>query len=408
MKELLEKKAALVKEIETLRADMAANKNEWNDDRQARFDKVDAEYTNVCRQLEAAARLDKIASDEAAQAAQRNADQGGKDTPPELEYRDAYRQYLLFGNAIPQDVRKILQAGEKRGTSTQIIATDSLGGYLVPTEFDANIEKAMKYYGPVMQAATLITTPNGRDIELPTVDDTATSAAIQSSEDSAVAVADVTFGQVIWKAWTYATLIKTSEQLLQDSGVHLSSLFAELIAERLGRKANTELTTGDNSSKPQGVVTGSTLGKTTAATTAFTAAELIDFIHSVDIAYRTNPKSAWMMHDSIAGAVRKLAVGTSDARFLWESSMQLGQPDRLLGFPVWINNDMDSAVTAAKKIALFGDFSKYRVRRVSGFVSKRLDELYAASLSVGFITAMRLDGRYAISGAVKHLITAAS
>ena len=48
------------------------------------------------RAFEAAARLDKIASDEAAQAAQRNADQGGKDTPPELEYRDAYRQYLLL------------------------------------------------------------------------------------------------------------------------------------------------------------------------------------------------------------------------------------------------------------------------------------------------------------------------
>lgn len=407
MKELLEKKAALVQEMQSLRADLASNKGEWNDDKESRFRQIDKEYSDLEKRIAAMQRIEQIASEEARSAADRNEREGRNDKPGEVDYRDAYRQYLLYGShGISPDVRKALDLGEKRGTATQIIATDSLGGYTVPTEFANAIEKAMKYYGPVIEAATLITTPNGREIEMPTVDDTATSAAQQSTEDTAIAVQDVTFGQVTWKAFTFATLLKASSQLLQDSGIDLEGLFAEIIAERIGRKLNTDLTTGGGTTTAQGVVTGATLGKTTASATAFTANELIDFVHSVDIAYRSNPKAAWMMHDNIAAAVRKLAVGTSDARWLWEASMQMGQPDRLLGFPVHINNDMASAVTTAQKIMLFGDFGKYRVRRVAGFVSKRMDELYAASLSVGFLTAVRADGRYAISGAVKHMITA--
>jgi HK97 family phage major capsid protein len=115
-----------------------------------------------------------------------------------------------------------------------------------------------------------------------------------------------------------------------------------------------------------------------------------------------------MMHDLVLAYARKLAVGNADANPLWQASFRDGEPDRLLGYPVYVNNDMDSAITAAKKIMLFADFSKYKVRRVGGITLKRLNELYAANLVIGFISHLRLDGQLVATGAAKHLITAAA
>ena len=61
-------------------------------------------------------------------------------------------------------------------------------------------------------------------------------------------------------------------------------------------------------------------------------------------------------------------------------------------FPVVINQAMAVPAASAKPV-LFGDFSRYKVRRVKGVRLLRLVERYADSLQVGFIAFQRLDGR---------------
>ena len=163
------------------------------------------------------------------------------------------------------------------------------------------------------------------------------------------------------------------------------------------------LTLGDASSKPQGIVTGASLGKTAASATAFTVNELVDLLHSVNAAYRRDPSCAWQFNDATAGTIRKLAIGSGDARGLWEPDLKLDRPDRLLGFPIYINNDMASALTTGQKLVLFGAHSRYLIRKVRNFVSKRLDERYADELAVGFVTGTRLDGKVLDSAALKYL-----
>ena len=122
-------------------------------------------------------------------------------------------------------------------------------------------------------------------------------------------------------------------------------------------------------------------------------------MHSVDVAYR--PNAGFMVHDTIAAYLRKLK--DSQNRYLWEMSLQAGLPDRIFGKPVYINNDMDSALTTAKRLLLFGDFSYYQVRDAGQVVIARADELRLLNHQVVFVAFQRSDGRLPDTTAIKYL-----
>ena len=113
-----------------------------------------------------------------------------------------------------------------------------------------------------------------------------------------------------------------------------------------------------------------------------------------------------MFNDSTLLSMRKLKDG--DGNYLWQpADARTGAPATILGYGFAINQAVDS-LAAAKKAVLFGDFSKYVVRRVREFAVRRLDERYAEFDQVGFIGFARYDGELLDTAAVKHLITAAS
>jgi HK97 family phage major capsid protein len=190
--------------------------------------------------------------------------------------------------------------------------------------------------------------------------------------------------------------------LTQDSIFNMESLLGTLLGERLGRIANAQLTTGTGSSAPNGVVTASTLGKTAAATAAITADEIIDLKHSVDPAYRVGPKVRFMFNDSTLAAIRKLKDGQGN--YLWNmGNIQQGVPGNLLGYNYSINQAMATLATA-KKVVLFGDFSKYYVRKVGSPVIGVMRERFWPDLGIAGL--IRFDGELGDTAAIKHLITA--
>jgi len=182
--------------------------------------------------------------------------------------------------------------------------------------------------------------------------------------------------------------------------------------ERLGRIYNAHQTTGTGSSQPQGVITGATTGKTTASGTAIIYNEIVDLIHSVDVAYRQAPSTdvAFMMHDLVLAYVRKIrddSGGSGLGRPIWEPSVQVGVPDSLLGYRVVVNNDMASTVATTNKTMAFGNFrAGYVVRNVSDGQLMRLAERYADYLQVGFFAFGRMDALVQDSSAVKLLVQA--
>ena len=413
-------------ETNTLRSQMANIATEaraklaevTNETPEARADEIEREFDAMMADHDKmGARAERM---EKADAAIRSANAVDVSKRPEFEARQApavdageavsYRQafYSMIANGgidgLDSEARNVLRQSEVR---TQTAGTTTAGGFTVPTELASFIDKAMAASGPMYDSNlfTVLNTTGGNTFNIPTVDDTAVTAVAhtegtQPTDDGGK---DVTFGQKQLGAFAFDTeWVRWSYELANDSILNVEALLGELLGERLGRIANSKLTTGSGSSDVEGIVTNSGLGKTAAAVAAITADEIIDLIHSVDPAYRASASTAIMMNDSTLAAVRKLKDGNGN--YLWQmGNYQAGVPQNLLGYNVVVNQAMDSLATA-KKVMLFGDMSKYYVRKVGGpslFVAR---ERFAPDY--GILGYARFDGVLANTGAVKHLITA--
>jgi HK97 family phage major capsid protein len=268
--------------------------------------------------------------------------------------------------------------------------------------------ETMKFYGAMRQVSEVITTATGATLPWPTNDDTANVGAILS-ENTQVTEQDVTLGQQDIGAYMYTSkLVRVSLQLLQDSVLDFETWLARKLGERIGRIQNTHFTTGTGTAQPEGVQTNATIGKTGASgqTTSVTYDDLVDLVHSVDPAYRNSGRVQFMMADSTLGAVRKLK--DSQNRPLWEPSVQVGVPDRVLGYSYIVNQDMPAMAASAKSI-LFGDFfAGYLIRDVQDIQTLRLSERYADYLQLGFLAFARADGTPQDTAAIRAYRNAAS
>ncbi len=408
-RELREKRARIIEQMrEAVKlAEEARAKGESAADYDRQFEKAEGDERALSKQIAA---LERIEEEEKRAAGEHISDLERRGELPDkgkkLEYRDAFKVWFTQGNeALTPEMRVLMS--EKRGTNTQVVGTTTLGGYFVPEGFIPQIETALKDYSGIFQAADIFRTASGNPLPMPTEDDTSTEATL-TAEAASITVQDLTIGQKMFDAYSYKTQMKLSWELMQDSAFDMDQHTRDTFGPRFGRAMNTSCTTGTGSSQPNGVVTASTLGKTAASATAITFAEILDLKHSVDPAYRMGPKSGFMLHDSVLLALKKLSIGSSDARPLWQPSYREGQPDTIDGSRYWINQGMDSTIDASSKVVLYGDFSKYRIRLVQELLIIRLNERYADNGLVGFIGFMRWDGECVNTAAIKHLITAAS
>ena len=276
--------------------------------------------------------------------------------------------------------------------------TDSEGGYLVPDEYERTLVEALEEENVFRQLANVIRTSSG-DRKIPVVATKGTASWID--EEGAYTESDDSFGQVSIGAYKVGTMIKVSEELLNDSVFDLESYIAKEFARRIGAKEEEAFFTGDGSGKPLGVLAatgGAETGVTAASSTAITADELMDLFYSLKSPYRK--KAVWVLNDSTIKAVRKLKDSTG--QYLWQPSLMAGTPDTLLGRPVKTSAYMPVIAAGAKTIA-FGDFSYYWIADRQGRSFKRLNELYAANGQVGFLGSQRVDGKLVLSEAVKVL-----
>ena len=307
------------------------------------------------------------------------------------EYRTSFWDMMRSKAPLPSVVNA-LQEG-----------TDSEGGYLVPDEYERTLVEALEEENVFRQLAKVIRTSSG-DRKIPVVATKGTASWID--EEGAYTESDDSFGQVSIGAYKVGTMIKVSEELLNDSVFDLESYIAKEFARRIGAKEEEAFFTGDGSGKPLGILAatgGAETGVTAASSTAVTADELMDLFYSLKSPYRK--KAVWVLNDSTIKAVRKLKDSTG--QYLWQPSLVAGTPDTLLGRPVKTSAYMPVIAAGAKTIA-FGDFSYYWIADRQGRSFKRLNELYAANGQVGFLGSQRVDGKLVLSEAVKVLAQKAS
>ena len=136
--------------------------------------------------------------------------------------------------------------------------------------------------------------------------------------------------------------------------------------------------------------------------------KLVDVVYSIADAYRTTGTAGWLMGDSTAGTLRKLrdGAGGTIGAVLWEPSLTNGlvngQPDRLLGYPVYTDPNVASLASNAR-IAAFGDFSSYYLRTVGNVAIDSSTERYFDTDQTAFRGKWRVDGDLIDTGAITVL-----
>lgn len=317
----------------------------------------------------------------------------------------SWRNFLRYGaEALSPEMRAFLLRNPEREERAQGVLAGTGGGYLVPDMFMPELIKSLAMWGPMLDGAIVrrLITASGASIPWPTMDDTSNTGSL-IAENTQVSSAEVTFGVKTIGAYKYTSgVVLVASELLQDSTLNVEAIVNDAMGERVGRIANTHLTTGDASAKPNGIMTAAAAGATAASATAIVFDDLINLEHSVDPAYRGDPSCRWMFHDTTLKAIRKLKDG--EGNYIWQpADVKTGAPTTLLGYPYSINQAVDSIATGVRSVA-FGAFNRYVARIVNQFAIRRLVERYADYDQVGFIGFARIDGNLIDAAAVKRLL----
>ena len=300
-------------------------------------------------------------------------------------YRDAFWNHARKRDSY--EIRNALQVG-----------TDSEGGYLVPDTFEKKLITSLEEENVIRKHAHVFTTSNGSH-KIPVVSSRGTAAWVD--EEGQIPESDDVFGQQLIGAHKISTLIKVSEELLNDSAFDLESYFATEFARRIGNAEEAAFLSGNGSGKPTGIladVGGAEIGVTTASETAITADELIDLFYSLKSPYRK--KAIWVLNDRTIKAIRKLK--DSNGQYLWQPALHEGEFDTILGKRIYTSPYAPELGAGAKSIA-FGDFSYYWIGDRQGVAFKRLNERYAETGQVGFLASKRVDGKLILPEAIKVL-----
>lgn len=369
----------------------------WSKEEQAKFDNIADEIERTQAQIKADQRMRDLEAD----AFFKNVDPS---KTVEMSAKDVLGIYLRNGKNVTSEQAAMIHNAMSTTTTTE-------GGYTVPAEIAAMVVDAMKAYGGMRAVSQVLTTAGGNSLNYPTSDGTSEVGEIVD-QNGAASGADITFGTVAVNPYKYSSKkIALPVELVQDAAIDVVAFVVNRLATRLARITNQHYTVGTGSGQPFGVMARAATGKTgaTGTATSVTYDDLIDLIHSVNSAYRTNAR--FMLKDLSVAVIRKLKDTTG--RPIWTpgdmEGIDGGTPSTICGYAYTVNDDIATMAANAKSIA-FGDFSQFVIRDVQNSTSMlRFDDsAFALNGQVGFCGWTRTGSNLLDTSAVKVFVNSAS
>lgn len=359
-----------------------ANERAFTAEEQEQFERASADfdsYTQRIRSLELTAEQERAVQD----------------------FGDMLKSDANVRHAMLSELRSVLVARESVAADLEFsgrdmtvavrnlsVGTGSAGGNTAHSEFLAELIRPLRNFASVLSAgARIITTASGTDLVVPSL--ATPGAAAVATEGNTIGGTDPTFGQKTLKAYKFGQYMGISRELMDDSAVDIEALVIALIGENIGALLGQKLAVGAGTTETAGLFTAATVGKTgaNAVAGAFTFDDIIDVLYSVSAPYRVN--GSFIFADSAVANARKLK--DTQGQYLWQPSTQVGQPDLLLGKPLFTDAYVD-APAATKKSFGFGDVSRYWVRFVNSLRVERSEHALFGSDQVAFRGVLRADG----------------
>ena len=333
----------------------------------------------------------------------------GKPAPTEVDAK-AYTEYknaffkVMTGTPLDNlssDERKAMSAG-----------SDPDGGYLLPPSTVGRMVSKMYEQSTMRQLATVQTISTDKLEGI--IDNNEADAGWVSELGTRSDTTTPQVGKYEIQAHEMYAMPKASQKILDDAATNVEAWLAGKVADKFARVEGAGFTTGTGVGQPRGLFSYTTAATgddsrawgqfehvVTGANGAFhttKADPLQDLIGAFKDQYLNG--ASWLMRRELRTDIRKMKEATSD-RYLWEPSLQMGQPDRLLGYPARVDQYVPAKATGSLSLA-FGNFAEaYTIVDRMGI--RTLRDPYTAKPYVVFYSTKRTGGGAVNFEAVKFL-----
>lgn len=292
---------------------------------------------------------------------------------------DEYRKAMLTAlRSNFKQVSNVLQEG-----------VDADGGYLVPDEYDSRLIDVLDEENIMRKLATTITTSGEHKINIAATK----PAASWIEEGGALTFGDATFSQILLDAHKLHVAIKVTEELLYDNAFSLESYILTQFGKALANAEEDAFLNGNGTGKPLGLFAATGGGTVADTVTSIKADDMIGLVYALKRPYRKN--AAFILNDKNLAVLRKLK--DTNGAYIWQPSYQAGEPDRLLGYPVY------TSAYAPETAIAFGDYSYYNIGDRGSRSFSELRELFAGNGMIGYVAKERVDGKLVLAEAVQIL-----
>lgn len=347
----------------------------------------------------------------------------GKDH--EFQYarqRRAFKAFLHFGDAdmdrsekallkqiilTPKIIRRAIAEGADDVAaikSTMVESVSSLGGYIVPVDFQDRVIERLQGM-TVMRGRAQTDTTSSDKVEIPVAtggDDQYTSAVrvtwVNEKPTSTQSETNLTFGSEAIPIHTVMAKTWVSRNLVEDAAFDVESYLVRKFAEAQAIDEDNKFLVGTGAGCPQGILPGATNAlslteKVSGSGSALTIDGLISLYYGIASQYRQN--AVWVAERSTYEAIMKLKTAGND--YFWQPFQYVGgangQPMTLMGKPVLEQEAMPSVAANAYPI-VFGDMAAYQIfDRVGMSVERYLDSATANINTIQFLMRRRLGGQ---------------
>ena len=292
---------------------------------------------------------------------------------------DAYKEGMLTALRTNfRQVSNVLQEG-----------VDADGGYLVPEEYDSRLIRVLEGENIMRKLGHKITTSGDHKINIASTE----PAAAWIEEGGALQFSDAKFAQILLDAHKLHVAIKVTEELLYDNAFNLENYIIEEFGKALSNAEEDAFLNGTGVGQPLGLFAATGGGTVYKTVTKLTADDIMNLVYALKRPYRKN--SAFIMNDQIIATIRTFKDG--NGAYMWQPSYQAGEPDKLLGYPVY------TSPFAPEDAISFGDYSYYNIGDRGTRSFKQLTELFAGNGMIGFVAKERVDGKLILPEAVQIL-----
>lgn len=270
--------------------------------------------------------------------------------------------------------------------------SDGLGGYLVPDEFDERIVKALEEENILRKLGKVIKTEHTHKIPRMVYG----YGAEWYDENERFDFSNAEFDEIVFNAYKLDTLLKVSNEFLEDTPKDIENFIYEMIVERFSRSEEEAFFIGDGIGKSLGIIHQAQVGAVTENDVDINLDDVIELIYSVKKPYREN--AVFIMSEEAYSRLKKFK--NYNGRNVWQ--IINGEPDMLFGYPVYTTTKLDG-IESGNKPVLFGNFDYYCIAERGNRVVRRLSERYAEYGQIGFIGTQRVDAKLVDTEAVKSL-----